>query len=465
MKKIITIVSVCILLLVAALTAATLSYSKSADYDNDVLPAHTTVNGIDCSGLTYEQAEAKISDAWNSRCVVIAGNLNEVLDSFTDFGYTYDLTDQLKKVKKNYLVLAAVNHYIKTPLNVNIPMIVTDYDEAFKEKVTTAKFLNRKGTTVSKDAYVDTSDPDFPIIPEVYGTETDTERFFTDLTHHIQAGELNFIFDERKYYTMPEVVADDPDLKKYQEYCRNFLSQKITYELGEETFTLSTEQLDHLMKDDMSGVPDEAAIAEYVAQLSEQYDNIGVERNFTSLSGREVKVKGGTYGWQIDKDAEATQLIADISSHKDVSREPVFSKSGYGPYSRALGNTYIDVDVSNQVVKYYKEGELYFSSNCVTGCKATGTTTNIGTFYILNKARNVVLRGNNADGSQYASPVKYWLGINWSGEGFHDASWRSSFGGNIWISNGSHGCVNMPPNRMGELYEKAEEGIPVVVHY
>ena len=101
----------------------------------------------------------------------------------------------------------------------------------------------------------------------------------------------------------------------------------------------------------------------------------------------------------------------------------------------------------------------------MTGCKATGTTTNIGTFYILNKARNVVLRGDNADGSQYASPVKYWLGVNWSGEGFHDADWRSSFGGNIWIRNGSHGCINMPPGRMGELYQKAEEGIPVVVHY
>ena len=86
-------------------------------------------------------------------------------------------------------------------------------------------------------------------------------------------------------------------------------------------------------------------------------------------------------------------------------------------------------------------------------------------FKILNKLRNVVLRGNNADGSEYESPVSYWMGINWSGEGFHDATWRRSFGGNIWISNGSHGCINMPLSRIPEIYEKAEVGMPVVVHY
>lgn len=465
MKKIITIVSVIVLLLILALAGATIAYSSSDGYNSDTFPKNTTINGVDCSGLNYDEAEAKISEAWNSRYVVIAGNLNEELATFTDFGYTYDLKDQLKEIRKKNRISAAANHFIKTPLNFNIPMIVSDYDEAFKESVIHAEFLQREGIIESKDAYVDTSDRDFPIVPEVYGTETDTERLFTDLTHCIQTGEIHFIFDERKYYTMPEVTADDPDLKKYQKYCRKFLKQQITYELGEETFTISAEQLDILLKDDLSGTADEAEVTAYVAQLAETYDNVGIERNFTSLTGREVNVKGGLYGWEIDQEAEVQQLIADINGHKDVSREPVFSQSGYGPYSKGLGNTYIDVDVSNQTVKYFKDGELYFSSNCVTGCKATGTTTNIGTFYIINRARNVVLRGNNADGSEYASPVKYWLGVNYSGEGFHDADWRGAFGGRIWITNGSHGCINMPPSKMPELYQKAEIGVPVVVHY
>ena len=127
--------------------------------------------------------------------------------------------------------------------------------------------------------------------------------------------------------------------------------------------------------------------------MAEKYDNVGTDRNFTSLSGRQISVSGGTYGWIIDQEKETAQLTADINSHKDVTREPVFSESGYGKYSRDVGDTYIDVDISNQVVKMYKNGALVFSASCVTGNRATGTTTDTGTYYVLNKIRDVVLRG------------------------------------------------------------------------
>ena len=130
-----------------------------------------------------------------------------------------------------------------------------------------------------------------------------------------------------------------------------------------------------------------------------------------------------------------------------------------------MGNTYIDVDITNQTVNYFRNGELKFTSKCVTGCRNTGTTTDIGAYYILNKITDVVLKGDNADGSKYETPVKYWLGVTWTGEGFHDADWRDKFGGSIWINNGSHGCINMPPKKMPEFYNMIEVGIPVINHY
>ena len=50
------------------------------------------------------------------------------------------------------------------------------------------------------------------------------------------------------------------------------------------------------------------------------------------------------------------------------------------------------------------------------------------------------------------------------GEGFHDARWRNQFGGDIYLTNGSHGCVNMPPEMAGKLFELISAGTPVVVH-
>ena len=465
MKKFIICISIFILALIGAITFSSISYANSSQYDNDVLPENTKVNGIDCSGLTYEQAAAKITKEWNSKHIMITGQLNNEIASFTDFGCTYDIVKKLKNVKKNYIVFAAVNHFISTPFLVHIPMIIDSYSESFKDRVVSAPFLNHKDSTVSQDAYVDLSDRKFSIVPEVYGTKPDSEKFFKDLLHHIQTGEFRLIFDEKNYYTMPKVTSEDKALKDYQKYCRKYLKQKITYSMGEETFTISAETLSGLMKDDMSGTADEEAVNNYVSELASKYDNVGIERNFTSLSGKQIHVSGGTYGWTIDQEGEAKKLISDINSHKDVTRKPIYSEEGYGEYSRTVGNTYIDVDISRQVVKMYVNGTITFSSSCVTGCRANGTTTDTGTYYILNKVRNVVLRGDNVDGTEYESPVKYWLGVTWGGQGFHDADWRGSFGGSIWIYNGSHGCINMPPNRMPSLYNAAEVGMPVVVHY
>ena len=465
MKKIIVTVLIVILAIAALIGGAVFAYSESDDYDNNKFPENTQINGVDCSGLSYDEAAQKLTDEWNSKHITVTGPLNDDLAAFTDFGCSYKIDNKLKNAKHDNIFLAAFNHYIKTPLIVQFSMNVRDCGKEFKERVLSSDFLNSADATESHDAYVDLTKSDFPIVKEVCGTKPDGEAFFKDLLKHIANGEFKISFEEEDYYTTPKVTSENKKLLKYQKYCKKYLNQKITYSLGDETFTISAEQLGKLLKTDNSGDIDEAAVKEYVASLAAKYDNIGAERNFTSLSGKQIHVYGGTYGWQIDQEGEAAQLIKDIKSHKDVTREPVFSKKGYGQYSKNVGNTYIDVDISAQVVKFYIDGSLYFSSNCVTGCRATGTTTNTGTYYILNKARDVVLKGDNADGSKYESPVKYWLGVTWSGQGFHDADWRSSFGGSIWINNGSHGCVNMPPSRMGELYSAAEVGMPVVMHY
>ena len=107
-----------------------------------------------------------------------------------------------------------------------------------------------------------------------------------------------------------------------------------------------------------------------------------------------------------------------------------------------------------------------FSSDCVTGNVSAGHATPQGTYSLTYKTRDAVLRGSkNADGEyEYESPVSYWMPFN-GGIGFHDATWRSSFGGSIYKTAGSHGCVNMPKSNAAKLYELVEKGIPVVCYY
>jgi hypothetical protein len=70
----------------------------------------------------------------------------------------------------------------------------------------------------------------------------------------------------------------------------------------------------------------------------------------------------------------------------------------------------------------------------------------------------------NGDGQpDYIVPVTFWMPFD-GGEGLHDVSTRSAWGGDVYTYSGSHGCVNLPYSAAGELWDNTEVGTVVVVH-
>lgn len=465
MKKIILIISAIVILFIAVTAIMTMTYKNTNDYTSDRLPKNTHVNGVDCSGLTYGDAVQKLTSRWNEHYIIVNGSLKEKLAEYTDFNCSYAINDSIKELKKHYLIPAALNHYLHIPLRASIPMLISEYDASLKERITSSDFLHNPNATESSDAYVDVTDPEFPIIPEKLGTKVDSEKFFRDILYHIETGDFNFIYDEKAYRIAPKVTSDDPQLKEYQNFCKKYLAQKITYEMGDSTHTISPEILSTLFKDDMSGKADEKAVQDYINEMANKYDNVGAERSFKTLAGKDIKIKGGTYGWTIDQKKESAQLAADINSHSDISRKPIYSFESYGEYTTTMGNTYVDIDLTKQQVKFFRDGEEKFSCYVVTGSKIRGDSTPEGTYYVLNRLRNVTMRGDNDDGTRYEEPASYWMGVTWNGIGMHDSSWRTKFGGDIWKTNGSHGCINMPKKEIPKLFKLVEEDMPVVMHY
>ena len=121
-------------------------------------------------------------------------------------------------------------------------------------------------------------------------------------------------------------------------------------------------------------------------------------------------------------------------------------------------DSYIEVDLEAQEIYMYLDGELVFRSDCVTGDVWRRRETPKGVFYVEYKQRNRVLKGED-----YRTPVSYWMHF-YNHCGFHDASWRRAFGDEIYLRDGSHGCVNMPPAKAKELYDLVYKGIPVIVY-
>ena len=123
---------------------------------------------------------------------------------------------------------------------------------------------------------------------------------------------------------------------------------------------------------------------------------------------------------------------------------------------------YVDVSISNQMLYYYENDVLVLSSPVVTGDQDDPDYyTPTGTFKVRKKDVDCVLRGED-----YVENVDYWIGFDSTGTiyGLHDASWRSEFGGDIYLTDPSHGCVNMPTDKIAELYKRIPMGAEIYIH-
>ena len=154
-------------------------------------------------------------------------------------------------------------------------------------------------------------------------------------------------------------------------------------------------------------------------------------------------------------------MIEDINSHfnelKSEEKEAIFKQKGYCFGDLDFSDSYVEVSIENQRVWLYVDGECIVDTPVVTGNVSAGHNTRKGVFSLTYKTRNATLRGPG-----YASFVYYWMPFD-GGIGLHDATWRSSFGGTIYKTNGSHGCVNMPLEAAKIVYNNLESNMPIIV--
>lgn len=202
----------------------------------------------------------------------------------------------------------------------------------------------------------------------------------------------------------------------------------------------------------------ESLVKDYVEkELYHAFNTVGAKRTIHSPGSGKFTISGGTYGNQIDIEAETKEIIKDIKNSKMITREPKYFIKVTGS-NNGIGKNYVDVNISKQKLWYIRKNKIVFSSDIVTGDPTTGHSTPTGMYYVEFKKTDYTMRKYNAH-------VNYWMPIDTgTGVGLHDASWRGSFGGEIYHGNGSHGCINMPTSKASVLYHMLPVNTPVIVH-
>lgn len=175
--------------------------------------------------------------------------------------------------------------------------------------------------------------------------------------------------------------------------------------------------------------------------------------------GKEVTIDGGDYGWWMNYDKEAEELEAMIEKGESGERTPVYYQTAASYGTPDYGTTYVEINLTAQHLFFYQDGKLMMESDFVSGNSAKGYDTPAGVYSITYKQRDATLTGEN-----YQTPVSYWMPFN-KNIGMHDANWRSSFGGTIYKTKGSHGCINMPPAKAQEMYSYVQKGTPVICYH
>ena len=151
-------------------------------------------------------------------------------------------------------------------------------------------------------------------------------------------------------------------------------------------------------------------------------------------------------------------MINDIKNGENIIKEPIYLQKALGTRENDIGSTYVEINLTNQYLWFYKDGDIVAQGDIVSGNESRGLSTPVGTYILNYKQKDATLKG-----AGYSSKVSYWMPFN-SNIGLHDATWRNDFGGNIYKSNGSHGCINLPVYLAKKIYENIEPGTPIICY-
>lgn len=428
---------------------------------------NTTINNVAVGGLTARQACEKLQGTAGTTKVYLNNNL---VYQHENQQAKFNASDEAKFQQ-------ALNQqftFLPSQKAVNLAIKPANFSEHSLDaaKTTVTKKVNQlnKNRKAPVDAYALYQDDKVTVVPAVKGNKYDLAAAL----HHLdqQAGSHQIRID--LHYEQP-VTADSKTVKNEQKQLEKLANKQVTYQVLDKKYDLTSNQIItkatyHDGKYDF----DTAALDKQVKKINQAQATLGKSFRFKTHDGQEITTTAdGSYGWQISSKKAGTSLTdAILNGKQTVNAEHDIAGTGYNlqglgygvTSNNGLGNTYAEVSLAEQRAYFYRDGKCVLSTNIVSGTNNEGNKTPKGVWYIMYQQSPSVLRGLNDDGSTYASKVTYWSPFTDTGCGFHDASWRHNWSSTAYLTDGSHGCINMQPSVAGQAYQYLEKNEPVIVY-
>lgn len=433
---------------------------------------NTKINGKNFSGKTASDVEKYLqTNIKDYKLTILENEGRQDVISGSEIGLEYRAGTEAEKLLKDQNGFAWPKAFF-TENSRKVSVNVSYNEESLNQRISQLSCLQTEQTP-AENAKPEFDGNQYVIKLEVYGNAVDKERLTEQVKVHITEFQPQLDMVETKCYAKPKYVEDSKEVQEACDAMNKYVNASITYPMNEpvvvdKALISQWLQVDGEMKVSLNT----EAMKQWFTAFGDKYDTQGTTRTFTTPAGKSATVTGGTYGWSIDEDTELVNLQNSILNGEVVTREPAYYAGGTAAAhsGQDWGNTYAEVDMSAQHMWYVQNGQVVLETDVVTGEPIPSRITPEGVYSLMWKQRDATLVGDikpETGKPEYETDVAYWMQVTSSGVGFHDAIWQTAFGGTLYQipGTGSHGCINMPLDQAGALFNMIEPGTPVIFHW
>lgn len=259
------------------------------------------------------------------------------------------------------------------------------------------------------------------------------------------------------------IQADDAQLNDVVKDANEYLNLRITYSYNPKNIPAYTETISRETLATFISVSKHLeisfntdAIQAYIATKSEDFSG-SVKRGFTTSHGTVINLNVEYYDNVLDQKTMYEEILNCLKNKVTTFNGTAVFQTAEDS-SMAYGGNYIEIDLNNQCLWLYKDGNLVTSTPVTSGTVRYGYFTPTGVYSIQKKSTCVTLTGPT-----WASYVTYWMPFS-GPYGLHDATWRTNFGGSTYLNDGSHGCVNLPFAQAEIIFNNISVGTKVIIY-
>lgn len=443
------------------------AYLTGVGYYSNRFVANTTFGTVDISNLTLVKAQEKLESDLNDREVVLMENDQEVARiKMSDLKGEFNTESNLETVYQSQDPSVWVTSYFEEEAFEDVLTDQVAINPSNIELVLSEQGVSNAEREAAVNASINYSDDEGYFIEDgQIGTQLDFDKLGASIVNAVQSDDATVELED--VYAEPTIDGESDVVTSVMETIEDFSDIQLTLLVSGEELTIPKETIESWIYFDASNqlVVDYDLVYNFVSALNDEHATYNKDRQFMSTLQGEVTVPPGILGWGIDVEYETQAIIDDLYAGVDVTREPAtFSSGGNGNSGDEIGGTYVEIDLTYQMMYLYVDGEMVLGTDIVSG--QIGAETVPGANAVNEMLTDTKLRGyNQFRETEYATPVSYWIRFDNQAQGIHDASWQGAYGGDVWTYAGSLGCINTPYWAVETIYNSVTYGTPVIVFY